>query len=84
MWSLVVVQMKLINDSTKNKSNYANTLQKNGIIALKKQVDANDVMLAKRFEEGMNSPLRDVLEKQLAINRPNSKISKVFGAKYLF
>jgi hypothetical protein len=28
--------------------------------ALKKHVDANHVMLAKRFEEEMNFPLRDV------------------------
>jgi hypothetical protein len=73
--------MKLINDSTKNKSNYANTLQKNDIIALKKHVDANHVMLAKRFEEGVNSPLRDVLEKQPTIKRPNvsnSEISEFF------
>jgi hypothetical protein len=42
-------------------------------------VVANHVMLAKIFEEEENSPLRDVLEKQLTIKRPhasNSKISK--------
>ncbi len=61
--------------------------KKNGIIALKKHVDANHVMLAKRFEEEVDSPLRDVLEKQPAIKKPNvsnSEISKVFGAKDLF
>ncbi len=87
MWSLVVVQMKLINDSTKNKSNCANTLQKNGIIALKKHVDANHVMLAKRFEEEMNSPLRDVLEKQptmKTVNVSNPEISKKNWCKRFF
>jgi hypothetical protein len=60
--------------------------KKNGIIALKKHVDANHVMLAKRFEEEVNSPLRDVLKKH-AKNRPNVsnfEISKTFGAKDLF
>ncbi len=51
---------------------------KNGITTLKNGI------LAKRFEEEMNSPLRNILEKQPAKNRPNvsnSKISKFFGAK---
>jgi hypothetical protein len=47
--------------------------KKNGIIALKKQVDVNHVMLAKKFEEEVNSPLRDVLQKQPVIKRPNVK-----------
>jgi hypothetical protein len=38
---------------------------KNGIITLKNHVDANHVMLTKRFEEEMNFPLRDVLKRQL-------------------
>jgi hypothetical protein len=60
--------------------------KKNGIIALKKHVDANHAMLAKRFEE-VNSPLRDVLEKKPTRKRPNVcnfKLSKFFGAKDLF
>jgi hypothetical protein len=53
--------------------------QKNNITTVKKHVDADHVMLAKGFEEEMNSPL-----KQLVIKRPNvfnSKISNFFGAK---
>jgi hypothetical protein len=53
--------------------------QKTNITTLKKHVDADHVMLAKGFEEEMNSPL-----KQLVIKRPNvfnSKISEFFGAK---
>jgi hypothetical protein len=30
---------------------------------LKKHVDANHAMVAKKFEEEINSPLRDVLER---------------------
>jgi len=84
MWSLVIVQMKLINDSTKKNPIVQTHYKKNGIIALKKHVDANHVMLGKRFEEESNFLLRDVLEKQPAIKRPNvsnSTISEVFGAK---
>ncbi len=58
--------------------------QKNGITTLKKHVDANHVILEKRFKEEVNSPLRDVLERQPAKKRPNvynSIISQVFGAK---
>jgi hypothetical protein len=38
---------------------------------LKKHVDANHVILEKRFKEEVNSPLRDVLERQPAKKRPN-------------
>ncbi len=61
--------------------------KKNGIIALKKHVDANHALLAKIFEEEVNFPLRNILERQLAKKRPNVsnfKISKFFGAKDAF
>jgi hypothetical protein len=51
---------------------------------LKKHVDANHVILAKRFKEEVNPPLKDVLERQFAKKRPNvsnSEISKKIGAK---
>jgi hypothetical protein len=51
------------NPRTKERRRIITYYQKNGIISLKKHVDANHVMLAKRFEEEMNSPLRDVLER---------------------
>jgi hypothetical protein len=36
---------------------------------LKKHVDAHHTVLAKKFEEEVNSPLRNVFEKQLEKNR---------------
>jgi hypothetical protein len=50
-------------------------------------VDANHAMLAKQIEEEINSPLRNVLEKQLAKKRPNVssfETLEFFGAKYHF
>jgi hypothetical protein len=47
-------------------------------------VDANHAILAKRFEEKVNFPLRNVLARQLVKKRPNvfnSKILEFFGAK---
>ncbi len=37
--------------------------KKNGIIALKKHVDANHALLAKIFEEEVNFPLRNILKR---------------------
>jgi hypothetical protein len=50
---------------------------------LEKHVDANHVTLTKRFEN-VKSPLRNVLERQIAKKRPNVsnfKLSKFFGVK---
>jgi hypothetical protein len=58
--------------------------KKNGVIALKKHVDANHAMLAKNIEEEINFPLKDVLEKKPAKKKPNVfsfETSKFFGAK---
>jgi hypothetical protein len=58
----------------------------NGITTLKKHVDVDHAILAKSFEEEVNSPLRNVLERQLAKKRPNvfnSKISEFFVQKIL-
>jgi hypothetical protein len=44
---------------------------KNGITYLKKHVDVDHVVLAKRFEEEMNSPLRNVFERQFPKKKPN-------------
>jgi hypothetical protein len=49
------------NQRTKEKRGTITYYKENGITILKKHVDANHVMLAKIFEEEMNSPLRDVL-----------------------
>ncbi len=51
---------------------------------MKNHVDANHAILTKRFEEEMNSPLRNILERQPTKKRPNvfnSKILEFFGAK---
>jgi hypothetical protein len=51
---------------------------------LKKHVDANCAILVKRFEEEVNSPLRNVFERQPTKKKPNVsnfEISKFFGAK---
>jgi len=45
----------------KKERNYNILQKKNGITILKTHVDANHVMLAKRFEEKMNSPLKNLL-----------------------
>jgi hypothetical protein len=49
---------------TKKGKGIITYFKKNGIIALKKHVDANHVILAKRFEKEVNFPLRNILEKQ--------------------
>ncbi len=54
--------------------------KKNGITTLKKHVNVDHVVLAKRFEE-MNFPLKNILEKKLVKKRPNFEISKKIGAK---
>jgi hypothetical protein len=51
---------------------------------LKEHVDANHVVLANKFEEKVNSPLKNILESRPTKKRPNlsnSEISKFFGAK---
>ncbi len=75
------------NLKTKERRGIITYFKKNGITILKKHVDANHVVLAKRFEKEMNFPLRNILEKQLAKKRPNvsnSEISESFGAKDFF
>jgi hypothetical protein len=52
------------NPRTKEKKRVITYSKKNDIIALKKHVDANHVVLAKRFEEEVNFPLRNVFEKK--------------------
>jgi hypothetical protein len=49
----------------------------NGITTLKKHIDVDIAILAKRFEEEVNSPLRNVLERQLAKKRPNVSNSEI-------
>jgi hypothetical protein len=44
---------------------------KNNITGLKKHVNADHAILAKRFEEEMNFPLRNLFERQLAKKKPN-------------
>jgi hypothetical protein len=50
-------------------------------------VDADHVMLAKRFEKEMNFQLRDVLERQPTKKKPNVssfEISEFFNANNIF
>jgi len=50
-------------------------------------VDADHVMLAKRFEKEMNFQLRDVLERQPTKKNPNVssfEISEFFNANNIF
>jgi len=56
---------------------------KNGIIVLKKHVDANHNLIARNFEEEMNNNIKNPLQKQLAKKRAtitNNEIFKFFGA----
>jgi hypothetical protein len=54
----------------------------NGIIALKKHVDAKHSLLVKKFEEEMNSLMKSELERQLAKNRQNESSSEIFEIFY--
>ncbi len=47
VWLVRLILSLLIQEQKKGKERNYNILQKNGIIALKKHVDANHVMLAK-------------------------------------
>jgi hypothetical protein len=56
-------------------------LKNNGITTLKKHVDVDHVMLAKKFEEKLNNFGRTIITKQVIKNRINIftiSISKVF------
>ncbi len=48
----------------------------NGITTLKKHVNANNSIIAKLFEEAINSPLKGKVEKKLAkkISNPSSNV----------
>jgi len=59
----------------------------NGIIILKKHVDAEHSLLAKTFDKEMNSLVKSELERELVKKRQNvysSEISKFFIAKILY
>jgi hypothetical protein len=75
------------NPITKKRRGILTYFKKNGITTLKKHVDADHAISANIFEEEVNSPLRNILERQLAKKRPNVsnfEISKFFGAKDIF
>jgi hypothetical protein len=81
------VNFVLYNPRTKGRRRIITYSKRNGIIAIKKHVDVDHVVLANRFEEKVKSPLRNVLKRQLAKKRPNmsnSKISKFFWCKRSF
>ncbi len=65
------VNFVLYNPRIKERKGNTTYLKKNGIITLKKHVDIDHVVLAKRFEEEMNSPLKNIFEKQPTEKRPN-------------
>jgi hypothetical protein len=78
------VYFVLYNPRTKKRKGIITFFFKNGITALKKHVDANHAILVKIFEEEVNFPLKNILEKQPTKKRPNVsnfKISEFFGAK---
>ncbi len=59
----------------------------NGIIILKKHVDAEHSLLAKTFDKEMNSLVKSELERELVKKKQNvysSEISKFFIAKILY
>jgi hypothetical protein len=58
------------NPRIKKRRGIRTYFNKNGITTLKKHVDTNHVVLAKRFEEEMNLPLRNIFEKQPTKKRP--------------
>jgi hypothetical protein len=78
------VNFVLYNPRTKKRKGIIKYFKKNGITILKKHVDADYVILAKRFEEEMNFPLRNILGRQPTKKRPNVfnfKMSEFFYAK---
>jgi len=55
----------------------------NGIIVLKKHVDANHNLIATNFDKEVNNNIKNPLQKQLAKKRAtitNNEIFKFFGA----
>jgi hypothetical protein len=50
-----------------------------GIIALKKNVDADHFIIAKKFEEEINNGTIESVERQLVKKRPNVLGSAIFG-----
>jgi hypothetical protein len=65
------------NPRTKKRKGIITYFKKNGITTLKKHVDANHDVLAKRFEEEVKFPLRNIVEKQPTKKRPNVSNSKI-------
>jgi hypothetical protein len=61
----VIYQLKFVpyNPRTKEKRGIITYSKINGITTLKKHVDVNHVILVKRFEKEVNSPLINVFEK---------------------
>jgi hypothetical protein len=75
------------NLKTKERRGIITYFKKNGITILKKHVDADHVVLAKRFEKKMSFPLRNILEKQPTKKKPNVsnfEILESSGAKDFF
>jgi hypothetical protein len=60
----VCVNFVLYNPRTKERRRVITCSKNNGIIALEKHVDAYHAALAKRFEEEVKFPLRNLLERQ--------------------
>jgi len=51
------------------------------IITLKKCVDVEHILIAKKFDEEVNSPVRRCLEKQTTKKRPINEIFEFFFVK---
>ncbi len=72
------------NPRTKERRGIITHIFFNGITTLKKHVDVDHAILAKKIKEKLNSPLGNVLEKQPAKKRPNVfnfEISEFCGVK---
>jgi hypothetical protein len=77
----------LFNLRKKERKRVISYYEKNGVTTLTKHVDADHALLAKKFEEEVDSPMTIVLEKELGKKKFNVSIfelSKFFGVKVSF
>jgi hypothetical protein len=75
------------NPRSKEKKGLITCYKTYGIIDLKKHIDANHFIIAKKFEEEINNEIIGSVERQLAKKRPNvlaNVVSFFFVAKKTF
>jgi hypothetical protein len=66
------------NPRTKERKALITYYKTYGIIALKKHVDTNHFIIAKKIEEEINNRITKSVERQLAKKRPNVSRSAIF------